>query len=255
MTESSSRASSSNGKGGRPMAVIAAVIVVVVVLATGFIPVIAAQRETPVGYTTSSLIVNPYTAVETTQIAYPVTSITTSLQTSIQTVQAQPYNINAYTLNCNTYTYLSSQLSQGWNLVVSYSAGDTITVYLFNSAQFTSFQKGNNPTPVASQSGQTTGQLGYIVPLTDTYYLVFDNNLHNGLLCVGGEKVTINSGTGTVTYTTNVVTTQTQTETSIAYSTSTTTITLQSTSTSYYNATSTTTTTKTVGWICDILHC
>jgi hypothetical protein len=56
--------------------------------------------------------------------------------------------------------------------------------------------------PEKSQSGLSSGTFGYNIPLTDTYYLVLDNNLHSGFFCIGGEKVTINYVTGTATYTT-----------------------------------------------------
>lgn len=230
MTESSSRAGAGQG-GGRAshtVAIVVAIIVVVVILATGFVPAIAVTGTSTSTFQTSNTIVNRYTTTTTGQ--------------SITTVQNQVYSITAYTLNCNTYGYVSAQLDQGWNLVVTYSTGDTITVYLMNSQQFTSFEAStNNPSTVASQSGLSSGQFGYNVPLTDTYYLVFYNNLHNGILCVGGEKVTINSAVGMVTYT-QTLTTSTE-------------ITLYSTSTTYYNTSSAVMTTKTVGWICDLANC
>jgi hypothetical protein len=176
---------------GRNAGVGSAVVVIVILLA-GFLVYV------PV--TTMKAV--PYLVVSTQTVTYVTSSTTQVPVTQPRQTSSQVYSLTAYTLNCSSSVYLSATLDQGWDLVVSYSAGDTITVYLFNSQEFSSWQSGGNPTPEKSQSGLSSGTFGYSVPLTDTYYLVLDNNLHNGFFCIGGEKVTINYVTGTATYTT-----------------------------------------------------
>jgi hypothetical protein len=230
-------------------------LVVIAIVVFAFVPFAAVARSSVVTYSTSTAYTSYYTT-SSVYTSYPVSSFT-SLQTNTvpTTENQQVYSLSDYTLNCNTYTYESALLNQGWNVQVSYAAGDTITVYLFNSAEFSSFQSGGSPTSEASQTGQSSGSFGYNVPLTDTYYLVWDNNLHTGLFCVGGEKVTVTSSTGTASY----QTTQETVETVTAYSTSTSYSTSYRTSTSYststYTTSSTTTTTKKVGWVCYLFGC
>lgn len=248
---------------------IAAVVVVAIIVAGGFlymVPVTTAKSVpyvvTSTGYSTTVTTSTEYATnaipvlvVQTQTVTYATSSTTQVAVTQPQQVSSTVYSLSAYTLNCNTYVYLSASLQQGWNLVVSYSAGDTITVYLFTSQEYSSFQGGGNPTPEKTQSGLASGQFGYSVPLTDTYYLVLDNNLHNGLFCVGGEKVTINSATGTATYTVQTTTyinqvvtytTSSQTlvtQTSTGYTTSTLFVPVTSTNTYYFPVTSTSTST------------
>jgi len=214
--------------------VISALIILVIVLA-GFVPIAAVGRTSVTTYSTSvvysSYPINSFTVVQT--VSFPTTG------------SNQFYSLSDYTINCSSSVYQSAELSQGWNLQVSYSAGDTITVYLFNSTGFNSWKGGASPNPVASQTGQSSGTFGYNVPLTDVYYVVWDNNLHGGLFCKGGEKVTVTSSTGIATY----AATEFSFTTVTAYSTST------SYSTSYYTISSTTTSTKSVGWICYAFDC
>lgn len=229
---------------------IASVVVVAAILVSGFLIYIPVTTAKAVPYVVTSTSLStaeiPYLVVSPQVVTYTTSSTTQVAVTQSTQTSSQVYGLSAYTLNCNSYVYLSATLSQGWNLVVSYSAGDTITVYLFTSQEFSSFFNGGSPTPEKSQSGLSSGTFGYSVPLTDTYYLVLDNNLHNGFFCVGGEKVTINSATGTAnyevpttTYINEVVTYTTSSQTQVTQTYTTTIV-----STSYFPVTLTSTTTK-----------
>ena len=195
------------------IAAVISVLVVAVIVVAGFIPIAAVARTSNVTYTTSAIYAIPsvYTT-STVYTSYPVSTFTSVVTNTIPSSQSQQvYSLSDYTLNCSSSVYESATLDQGWNVEISYSAGDTITVYLFNSAGFHNWETGSSTNPVATQTGQSSGTFGYNVPLTDTYYLVWDNNLHSGLFCVGGEKVTVTSSTGTATFASTTTTLETET--------------------------------------------
>lgn len=171
----------------------------------------------------------PYLLVNTQTITYTTSSTTTVPVSQEHTQTSTVWTIPQSTLGCNQYVYSSSFLTTGWDVQISWSASDTVDVYVFDSAQYSAYTSSGTTSQniLAMGSAPASGTTGFHVSLSDTYYFVL-HNPHNGLACFGSQNLGIFSGSGTatyqvsstvyvsqvVTYTTSSVTLQTQTLTS-----------------------------------------
>lgn len=203
---------------------------------------------TSTSYSTTEI---PYLLVHTQTVTYTTSSTTSVPITQQQTTSSQVWSVSQTTLGCNKYVVQGASLSTGWDVQVSWSASDTVDVYVFDSTQYSAYASSGTTSPnIASQSGApASGKLGFHVSFSDTYYLVF-HNLHNGFLCIGAENLAIYSGTGTATYQIPVTTyvTQVVTYTTSSQTLVTQTLTSTSVSTAYIPQTFTSTTTHTCSY-------
>jgi len=240
---------------------IVAVVVVLAIVVGGFIPFLTVVRYVPNAYATTSNIVSPYSAVETTQIAYTQTSTSVQTQQAVSTQIASVWNIAPLTLqgtDCSTQTCCVSQrasLNVGEDVQVSFSASSTVDVYVLNSAEYAGYScSALSAGYIVSGNGQASDTFSFPVSATDSYYLVVFNP-HGGFFGLGATPVGLLSATGTGTQQVTVTSYNTITNTNVAFSTTTTTVTLYSTSTTTFSATSTQTSTQTVGIFCKYLNC
>lgn len=202
-------------------------VAVIAIIASGFIPAITTLNVNSFPYSTEVTTSASYTAVQTLQ--------------SVTTQVSQPYSISSTTLQCNYYTDESAYLNTGTDVQVSFSASGNLYLYVFNSAQFDSFNSSGTTTPNEAEiDAQSSGSTSFIASSTDSYYLVLDNR-PGTFGCLGVGSVGLYSASGSATY-------------SYAY-TYTTTETLYSASSYSTTLTSTTTKTCTVGWLQALFGC
>ena len=222
-------------------------------LTSSDVPVVSTTQNT---FLTSSRI-----AVVTTTETTFVTSSTTQVPASTTATQAV-FTESDLTLASNHYDDYDAPLTVGTDVQVSWSASESVIVYVFNSAEYGAFVSSGTNSPNIATDSAASGTLDFHISGTDTYYLVIENEYHCALgICLGGANIgyTTNGSetyptttylTSTVTYTTSTPTVVTSTSTS-TYTTSTPTV-VTSTSTSTYTtstptvvtSTSTSTTTK-----------
>ena len=225
---------------------------VVIVLAAGFVvyipstlvgyvpvPVASTSQST---FATSSLVAM-FNTVEDTF----TTSSTTSVPISQSTTAAQPLFMESDdALATNHYDFYYASLTVGTDANVSWSASESVNVYVFNSSEYGAFTSGQTSPNIATHSA-ANGTLDFRVAGTDTYYLVIQNT-YSSWTCVSGVcarganiRYTTNGSetyptstttfmTSAVTYTTSTLTVVTSTSTA-TYTTSTQTV-VTSTSTS-----------------------
>ena len=255
---------------------IASVVIVVVIIIAGLLIYIPVSTATGIPYTSTSTNYAPipttfgvpYTSTSTnhvptnvpvlvvSQVTITYITSSTSTETIIEqsTTSSQVWDIASATIGCNpypqaqAYTYASAQLQTSWTVAVSYSASDTVNVYVFDSTQYSAFVSSGTTSPNIYGQGNApaSGTFGITASLSDTYYLVFTNP-HNGVDCLGSHNVGIYSGIGTATHTVPVTNTIYQIN---QYETSSQTVTTQtststSTSTQFIPVTLTSTTTST----------
>lgn len=181
-------------------------VVVIVIIIAGFV----------VNVPVTTVAAVPVVVVTTSTTTYTTSSNTAVPVTQQTTATAPVFVIGQTTLQPNYYQDSSAQLSTGTDVGVSYSSDDTVDVYVFSSSQFTQYQTSGTTDPnVASQTGLTSGTLGFHVSFSDTYYLVL-HNPHNGFLGIGGHNIGV-SASGTETFPTTSTTYITQT---VTYTTS-----------------------------------
>jgi hypothetical protein len=110
------------------------------------------------------------------------------------------FHISDQTIQQGFYVDASSPLSAGQNVSVSWSASNTVEVYVFNSTQYSTYAKsGDASSPVATQN-LPSGTFGFQVPATGTYYLVVYNE--NTEVFGAGNlyySIILNSAGGTAT--------------------------------------------------------
>ena len=86
------------------------------------------------------------------------------------------FHMSDTTIQQDLYVEASSPLSAGQDASVSWSASNTVDVYIFNSTQYSAYAKsGTASDPVASQTDLPSGTIGFHVSVAGTYYLVVYN--------------------------------------------------------------------------------
>jgi hypothetical protein len=176
----------------RKSAGIASAAIVFVIIAGGFLVSVPVTTLVPVRIPVSQ-----------TQTVTYVTSSTTLIPITNQgTGTSAVFGIAQTTLRPNQYTNAGAYLTPGSNVWISYSADDTVDVYVFNSTQFSQYAASRTTSPnMALQTGASSGTIGFYVNLADTYYLIL-HNPHTGL---GAFEISV-SASGTDTYPTTFTT-------------------------------------------------
>ena len=202
-------------------------VVVLVIIASGFVPTLTTLNVNTSTYSTEITTSPSYTAVQTLQ--------------SVTTQVSQPYSISSTTLQCNAYADGAAYLNAGTDVQVTFSASGNLYLYVFNSAQYSSYNSSGTTSPNEGEiDAQSSGTTSFIASSSDTYYLVLENR-PGSFGCLGVGSVGLYSATGSATY-------------SYAY-TYTTTETLFSVSSYSTILTSTTTKTCTLGWLQALFGC
>lgn len=235
-------------------AAIISVVAVVAIVGSGFAPIITALNVKTTPHVVTETTSVPYSAVQTTQSASVSTSVAVMTEHSVTTETNQVYSLGSRTINCGNWYYQSATLSTGSDVQVSFSAANPVYAYVFNAAQYASFQtnQGNTSPNEAEVDNQANGAASFHVSQTDTYYLVF--YVKPGIFgCIGYQPVGFYSASGTSTQAVTVPYYVTTTNTQVYYIPITTTVTFYSASTYVTTQTSTTTQTCKVGWLWDVL--
>lgn len=235
-------------------AAIISVVAVAVIIVSGFAPIITALNVKYIPQVVTKTTAIPYTAVQTTQSASISTYTTVLTEQSVTTETNQVFNMGAYTLSCGNWYYQSSYIGSGSDVQFSFSAANPIYVYVFNSAEYASFNssQGNTSPNLAEIDSKASGSGSFHVSQSDNYYLVLYQK--PGFFgCIGYANIGVYGASGTATFATTVNYYVTQTNTQVYYVPVTTTVTFYSQSSYATTVTSTTTKTCQVGWLQDIL--
>jgi len=240
---------------------LAIVIVLALVVLGGFVLTVPVANTTAIPYqslsamyaTIVSTSAGPYLVLVPTASPYETSSTYVATIMSQVTTTSRIWSISQTALTCNTYKFASAYLPSGSSVQLSWSASDTVDVYVFNSTEYMRYVLSGATTPnVAGENGASmSGTMNIILFGSDTYYLVMHDS--HGLvsgICQTGGSMAVYSTSATATYAVPVPTYSTETtayvtsSTSIETRTFTTTVTSVSTSTTYttYTLTSTSTT-------------
>jgi hypothetical protein len=139
---------------------------------------------------------------QTQTVTYTTSSTALIPITNQGTGSSAVFRIDQTTLRPNQYTDAGAYLTPGSNVWISYSADDTVDVYVFSSTQFAQYDASRTTSPnMAVQTGASSGTMGFYVSFADTYYLVL-HNPHTGSI---GFDITV-SASGTDTYPTTTTT-------------------------------------------------
>jgi hypothetical protein len=223
---------------------------VVIIIATGFVvympssavgyvavPVMSTSQDT---YATSSLVA----VVNTVEDTF-TTSSTTSVPMSQSTNATQPlFTESDSSLATNHYDFYYAPLSVGTDANVSWSASETVNVYVFNSSEFGAFTSSGQTSPNLATDSAANGTLDFHAPGTDTYYLVIQND-YTSWTCVSG----VCARGANIRYTTDGSETHPKSATTFMTSTVTYTTSTQTVVTSTSTATYTTSTQTVVTWV------
>lgn len=198
----------------------------IVIVAAGFLVMV------PVN-TVAEVPVAVVRTIETTFLASSITQVPVSQST---TATASIWNENDISLKPNYYDYYAVPLSVGTDVEVSWEASGTLNVYVFTSAQYSTYSSssGGTTSPNVASASAASSSLTFHISGTDTYYLVLENP-NNGFFGLGSSNVGYTTS-GSETYPTTTTTYITQT---VTYTTSTPTA---------VTSTSTSTTTKTCSY-------
>jgi len=204
------QSSSSGGSGGRHTGAIAAVVVIVI--AVVFIGALEVPFS-PVSCTTQGTVL----IVQTTTVASTVTYTTAVPIQQSNTQTKQVYNLASTTIPANQYVYQSAQLTTGMDVQVTWSAANTLNLYVFSSTQYAAYASSGTTSPnIANMQSSQSGSLSFHVSGSDTYYFVIFNP-HNGLFGIGSQPVGLFSATGTATFQGTTTTLVTQTTSSVTF--------------------------------------
>ena len=236
---------------------IASFAIVLVIILAGFVvsvPITSkAQVLIPFTSTSYSFSTVRVPVSQTNTVTYMTSSISTETITQQVTTTSRVWDVGSTTLNCSNtqtsveWTFAESTLSAGMDVNVSWSASNTVDVYVFNSTQYGNWvSSGVASSNIAGENNApTNASLSFQVQVSGTYYLVL-RNPHLGLFCEGSSNLGIYSAVGTATYlaltVSNVVQTNTYTTSSKAVTTQTLTTTIVSST--VISGTNTTTTTE-----------
>ena len=125
----------------------------------------------------------PYTEQEAYYVQVPYTTMEDQQQILV--------NEEDYTLEGGYYRYRSRFISLGKDVEFYISASNTVNLYVFTSAQYSTYVDGSSISSAPNEKELlevSQGTLGYHVSATDTYYFC-TYNLHSGFLGFGKESV------------------------------------------------------------------
>ena len=93
---------------------------------------------------------------------------------TVEPSQSTPiFQISDQTIQSSTFLQASAALSAGENASASWSASNTVAVYIFNSSEYSVYSKsGDANNSIASQTTKLAGTIGFHVSVSGTYYLV-----------------------------------------------------------------------------------
>lgn len=120
-------------------------------------------------------------------------------------------NLGTYRLEPNESVHGFGQLSAGRDVLITWSANDTVDIYAFNTAQYDAYKHNSgDANPIVSQKNVASGTLGFRTSAYDMYYIVVLNP-HSVFFGLVSKNVTIYSATAVATWqeTWTVTTTQT----------------------------------------------
>jgi len=194
----------------------ASLVILLVTILAGFaisVPVTSkAQILSPYTSTSFTSVTILVSNLHTDTITYTTGSAITETTTQEVSTTSQVWNLTPVTLNCSNtnsnveWTYQREALADGMNVNVSWSASNTVDVYVFNSSQFTNWNSSGIATShfAGQKNAPSKGSLSFQVLVDDSYYLVL-HNPHLGLFCEGSTDLGINSATGIATYQTQTI--------------------------------------------------
>ncbi len=156
-----------------------------------------------------------YEPVTVITVPYVSTSVTVVSNQVVTAVSSHALSIGSTTIQPGEYASSSSPLTTGEDVQVTWSADDTVDVYVFDSSQYSAFSSSRTTSPnIAGQTNsQSRGTFGFQVSFDDTYYLVIHNGHTGPFFGMEAHNVEVFGATGTATYqrTVSVYTTQTLT--------------------------------------------
>ncbi len=158
---------------------IASAAIVVVIITAGFVVSVPVTTLVPVQ------VLIPHTET----VTYTTSSTTVVPVNQQTTATASVFFIGQTTLQPNYYTSASASLTAGSDVGATYSADDTVDVYVFSSSEYSQYLSSGTTSPnIAEQTGVASGTVGFHVSFADTYYLVL-HNPHTGFLGIGGHNI------------------------------------------------------------------
>ena len=110
------------------------------------------------------------------------------------------FHISDQTIQQGFYVDASSPLSAGQDASVSWSASNTVDVYVFNSTQYSAYARNGDASNSVASQNLASGTFGFHVPANGTYYLVVYNE--NTEVFGAGNlyySIILNSAGGTAT--------------------------------------------------------
>lgn len=158
----------------------ALILIVIILLGAGIayaIPVV------PVTYEESYQVDVPYDEQEAYQIQVPYETMEDKQQILVDEAD--------YTLEGGYYRYYPRSLSIGKDVEFYISASNTVNLYIFTSAQYSTHVDGGSISSAPNEKellDVSRGTLGYHVSATDTYYFCIYNH-HSGFFGIGKESV------------------------------------------------------------------
>lgn len=129
----------------------------------------------------------------------------TTYVTCQTTITTNVFGFSSQTLQANHYVYQPEMLTAGQSVSVSWSASNTVDVYVLSSSQYSLYNGGTTSNDITGSTGESAGTVSFTAGLDDTYYLVVFNP-HNGFLGLGSSPVGIYSVSGTATQVSSYVT-------------------------------------------------
>lgn len=184
---------------------IASVVIVLVIIVAGFVvsvPITAGvnvpYKSISTGYSPiTSSAVEPFLVSVTITVPYATSSTGVVAVTQMHTTSSPAFGISQVTLGCNEYAHSQMTLTAGQDVQISWSASDTVDVYVFTSTEYQGYVSSGTTSPnVWGQDvAPASGSLSFHVLGSGTYYLMM-HNPHNGVSCFAAESLAIYSASG-----------------------------------------------------------
>jgi hypothetical protein len=187
---------------GRALTFGIAALVVLVLIFSGFLVNV---RSTTVDHPSFALV----TTVDDT---FTTSSTTLVPINSTSTATHSVWDETDVTLKATHHDMFDANISAGTDVQLSWQASEQVNVFIFDAAEFSSYNTSTRSTGsnVASGSG-SSGSIGFQVSQTGEYYLIVENP-NNGLFGLGASAVgymttgTASSQVPGITYATQTVT-------------------------------------------------
>jgi len=180
---------------------------VLVIIVAGFVVSVPISAIVNVPYKSVSTGYSPTTSTSVEQylvgvsITMPYVTSSTAVVAVTQTnsTSSSAFGISQVTLGCNEYAHASTTLTVGEDVQISWSASDTVDVYVFTSTEYQSYVNSGTTSPNVwgENSAPASGSLGFHVSGSGRYYLMM-HNPHNGVNCFAAVNLAIYSATGLI---------------------------------------------------------